>query len=160
MKLFTTVVMASFAIVLSSCTNSDNTGNSPAPHPALAKIKVVNRAGNNGKEAVATQCIVKTIDGKSVSPGEQAFALMHPGKRRVSFTYQKWTSGQTTNHQIKHVASLRQVCVDAEFKAGGVYWLDVSHLKPEATDGCCSVSATDGQLVYELTGKAKIVEVK
>jgi hypothetical protein len=121
------------------------------PHPKLAALRVINRAGN-GKEA--TQCVVRAIDGKLVVLNEKKFILLHPGNRKVSFTYHKWEKKGT-----KQFVSFKPICIEGQFKAGGVYWLDVGTFHIEPVEGVCSVKVTDGHLVYAVNGEVKVRKV-
>ena len=146
MKSYQAILALVASLTLSSCVVPKE---QPVPH---AKLHVVNRAGN-GKEA--TECVIKAIDGKLVTlDGEQKFIRLHPGSRRISFTYQKWTQKGK-----KQFVSLKPIIVESRFKAGGVYWLDVGTLHIETPEGICSSKVTDGHLVYGVDGRVNVRKV-
>ena len=141
------VIALVVSFILSSCVVPKE---QPVPH---AKLHVINRAGN-GKEA--TECVIRSVDGKLVTlDNEQKFIRLHPGSRKISFTYQKWAEKGT-----KQFVSLKPICVESQFKAGGVYWLDVDTFHIEPPEGICSSKVTDGHLVYGVDGRVEVKKVK
>ena len=134
-------------ITLNSCgVMPEPTAKKKEHQPYLASLRVNNRAGN-GKEA--TRCVVWSIDGKKVAPG-QDFVFVRPGTRSVAFTYQKWCKDS------KRFTSLRPIQIKGQMKPGGIYWLDAKTLGIEPAEGPCSAMVTDDRFVYAMRGRAEI----
>jgi hypothetical protein len=165
-------------VILTGCASSmgpSGGGDEGFSSGGTARLQVITDDG--GGAAGSTVTIVRTIDDDGSTDVEKKYVLLTPGVHTLSCDYAElqdpgggvsFTIGVLGHdaelikpRQPSAIHSLNRVIVKGHFEAGKTYRIDHGTLafRPQESSFSPAMSAMGGGL-YDLTGEARLVEVK